>query len=723
MLNFNSLNKKETQVAHFFPSLEVIDKLTVKPTVGEAFLLEKLKEELDDSFDVYFNPYLDGDRPDFLILKKGCGAIIIEVKDWDMSNYFIDKNNHWRTAHNPKIRTSSPMQQAFKYKSHLFELHIPILGFSNILNPNFYKTIQCFVYLQNSQKSQLDQLYNKPINEVKKLLNSENSKKYSSKKYQLERDKYNTFAQDSIDGLIKKIKSIRKNPIFQDYIYDEFTKILIPPKHTEEQGKYYIFDKYQSKLIESTPKLKMKIRGVAGSGKTTLLAEKVAQSFKRHNSTVLVLTYNLALKNLIRDKIKKAFRSHGLEFNNKSIEISNYHYFFKSQLNNLGIPLPVFGQDDDDSENFENNNIIDLDFNENSDAMIHGLSKQEIYEIEKISQNEKNELEKFFDSIFKTDFFKEKKEETIKYETIFIDEIQDFEVKWLEIIVTNFLAEDGEVVLFGDQNQNIYQREINKQEFPITRGFGYWKNLRISHRQNEKTFADLFNHYKINFLNNYTDQLEYDIIENLEFSFSELQYIKINSPQTINATYDFIFKKIKTLNVSPNDIAIISSKIDFLRALQQCFNHHQRTDSTFESQIEYQEIQNMFDNRVAKFLSNKAQLEIRLQGCHAYEVGQITSEINKLETYIKNAAKEKIKKIDELRKLKKRHFNANSGLTKIATTHSFKGFEANTIFLIIQPDDSPEVVYAGLTRSSENLYIIDLDTNNTYKDFFQKELA
>ena len=43
----------------------MIDKLTVKPTVGEAFLLEKLKEELDDSFDVYFNPYLDGDRPDF----------------------------------------------------------------------------------------------------------------------------------------------------------------------------------------------------------------------------------------------------------------------------------------------------------------------------------------------------------------------------------------------------------------------------------------------------------------------------------------------------------------------------------------------------------------------------------------------------------------------------------------------------------------------------------
>ncbi len=84
-----------------------------------------------------------------------------------MSNYFIDKNNHWRTSHNPKIRTSAPMQQAFKYKSHLFELHIPSLGFSNILNSNFYKTIQCFVYLHTTTKDRLSALYDRPINEVK----------------------------------------------------------------------------------------------------------------------------------------------------------------------------------------------------------------------------------------------------------------------------------------------------------------------------------------------------------------------------------------------------------------------------------------------------------------------------------------------------------------------------------------------------------------------------
>lgn len=709
-------------MANFFPSLELIDQLTVKPTEGESFLLNKLAQELDDTFDVYFNPYLDGDRPDFLILKKGHGAIIIEVKDWDMSNYFIDKNNHWRTIHNPKIRTSAPMQQAFKYKSHLFELHIPSLGFSNILNPNFYKTIQCLVYLHTTTKDRLSALYDPPINEVKQLMNSVNGQKYTSKKYQLERDKFNTFAQDNISNLIKKINSLKKNPIFQDPIYDDFTKILRPPKHVEEQGHYYTFDKYQTKLLDSIPNIKMKIRGVAGSGKTTLLAEKTARAFKRHNSTVLVLTYNLALRNLIRDKIKKAFRFNGLEFDNKSIEISNYHYFFKSQLNNLGITFPKSGNEDEDLENFENNEILDLDFQEKSNAEIVGISSKDLYEIEKSALNEKKILELFFEKVFKTDLFKEANEKPIKYQTIFIDEVQDFEVEWLEIIISNFLTEDGEIVLFGDQNQNIYNRLINKQDYPVTRGFGHWKNLKISHRQDDKAFANLCNSYKDTFLKEYPDQLEHDIIENLAFSFSDKKYLQIKQTNNIETSFDFIIKTIKTLNVSPNDIAILSSKIDFLRNIQSSFKF-QRTDSTFETPMEYEMIQKNFNDRVEKFLKNKNQLEEKLKSCHPSDINHIQSEIQKLTNFTKNAAKQKLKALDEFRKLKKRHFNANSGLMKIATTHSFKGFEADTTFLIIQPDDSAEIVYAGLTRAANNLYIIDLDTSNVYKNFFEKQLS
>jgi hypothetical protein len=123
-----------------------------------------------------------------------------------------------------------------------------------------------------------------------------------------------------------------------------------------------------------------------------------------------------------------------------------------------------------------------------------------------------------------------------------------------------------------------------------------------------------------------------------------------------------------------------------------------------------------------KLFQKKAQLEEKLHSCHPSDINHIRL-ISKISSYMKNAARQKLKALDEFRKLKKRHFNANSGLMKIATTHSFKGFEADTTFLIIQPNDSPEIVYAGLTRAANNLYIIDLDTSNVYKNFFEKQLS
>ncbi len=159
-----------------------------------------------------------------------------------------------------------------------------------------------------------------------------------------------------------------------------------------------------------------------------------------------------------------------------------------------------------------------------------------------------------------------------------------------------------------------------------------------------------------------------------------------------------------------------------MRNLQNNFKF-QKTDSTFETPSEYEMIQKNFDGKVETFLKKKAQLEEKLHSCHPSDINHIRSDIQKLTSYMKNTARQKLKALDEFRKLKKRHFNANSGLMKIATTHSFKGFEADTTFLIIQPNDSPEIVYAGLTRAANNLYIIDLDTSNVYKNFFEKQLS
>ena len=67
-------------------------------------------------------------------------------------------------------------------------------------------------------------------------------------------------------------------------------------------------------------------------------------------------------------------------------EFAQLSLFFKSQLNNLGIPFPTSGDQDEDLENFENNEILDLDFQEKSNAEIIGLSSKDLFEIEKMPE-------------------------------------------------------------------------------------------------------------------------------------------------------------------------------------------------------------------------------------------------------------------------------------------------------------------------------------------------
>lgn len=102
-------------MAIFYPSIEKIQEFKVKPTIGEMTLLYFLKNVLDDSFEVYFNPFLNGDRPDVLIMRKDYGVMIIEVKDWNLHNFKLDNRKKWIYIPNGAV-IKSPIDQVLKYK-------------------------------------------------------------------------------------------------------------------------------------------------------------------------------------------------------------------------------------------------------------------------------------------------------------------------------------------------------------------------------------------------------------------------------------------------------------------------------------------------------------------------------------------------------------------------------------------------------------------------------
>ncbi len=629
-------------MAILFPTFENISRLKVQPTEGEYHLLNYLVKELSDDVEVYFQPFLQGDRPDIILLEKNVGATIIEVKDWNLERYKIDIDNKWHLKSNNHI-LRSPYQQVFKYKNNMFNVHIIGMLEKKTKNKIFYGRIKPYVYFHNATKNNLKAFYDTALQELKQLENKNNNnykvnncnymqyekkRKYLKKKEdKLKRDlDYYSVGSDNLNKILLPANDAQK--LFDEGLYKEFQRHLKPPVHTLEEGKDIVYTKEQDKYSKSS-EVHEKIRGVAGSGKTTLLAKRAVNAHKRHGQKVLILTYNLTLRSYIKDKISDVREN----FSWGNFFIVNYHEFFKRMANDIDKSTKALSDFDD--------------FN----------------------------------------FFNGFSSETQRYKTIIIDETQDYKPEWIKIIRKYFLEKnDGEIVLFGDEKQNIYERSLDENKrFTTPQGFGKWKGLKKSIRQQaaggrilnlSKKFQSAFfrGRYDIDELEvkKLTPSLDLDIFKISNYSIDD--YSSIASS---------ISDEIKNNKIHNNDIVILSSDIELLQNIEQIMRkkYGQKTITTFE-----------------------------------------TIEMNRM---IRKGNNNPTNEIEDIRRNKKIAFNLNSGKMKLSTVHSFKGFEADTVFLILNKNDEykngDEIVYTAITRSKHNLLIFS-NPSSKYNEFFSQEL-
>lgn len=631
-------------MATIIPSIEKAKQSRQPPTPGEIYLLEYLRDNFDADSEVYFQPCFNGDRPDIIIINKNLGVIVIEVKDWKLSNYKIDTNNQWSLKSNG-ARIKSPFAQVFSYKKNIFEIHVNGLLEKYLKNDNFFNLVKVYVYFHNATLQTIKEFYSSSISplsdKIKKNGIAFNAQEKTFDSYEKERihlaSKKNKLTRDSSTLSLTKenlekisFSSNKKNILFDDNIYQEFIRLLQPPYHYATEGKDLSYTKLQSRLCESISGAKVKICGIAGSGKTTVLAKRAVGAHKRHGEKVLILTYNLTLKMYIRGKINEVREN----FSWGSFEITNYHKFTTFALNNAGIKIE-FPED-----------------KRNADAILE--------------TNYYSNLSIFLDCDIQN-----------KYHTILVDEIQDYRPEWIKIIRDNFLEENGEMVLFGDEKQNIYSRSIDTdRRSKLVEGFGRWEKLTKSFRYKEDShILKLADAFQNSFL---SDSYEVDKDESYQPSLSMIginayAHYSERSPELIAKT---IITLAKSEKIHPNDISIISSqegliqKLDF--AIRNGELHKERTITTFESM-----------------------------------------ETTKHEKFSKSARK--------ISAAKKIGFNLNSGVMKLSTTHSFKGYESPCIFLLVNENDSPEMIYTGLTRAKENI-IVFLPKDSKYSPFFESNL-
>jgi hypothetical protein len=612
-------------MAKLFPDINTIKRLHQKPTEGELALLDFLAKQLNSDFEIYFQPFINGDMPDIVLLKRNGGAVIIEVKDWTLDNYYIDENTDWCLKKND-CRLKSPLSQVRSYKDNLFNMHIDNLLPKSLKNKYYKAIVNTVVYFHCEYEHRVNSF----------ILDDFEDSKY--KGYQTFVKYIQCWGKDSLtqkklNGFLSLSRLDKPSRLFDDDLYNSFKRYLQPPLHMLEEGKSITYTKEQQELIRSEQRPRRKIKGLAGSGKTFVLAKRAVNAYLRTESTVLILTYNLSLKNYIHDRISDVRE----EFPWKNFYITNYHQFIKAEANNYGLKI--------------------------------------------------KSLSPFSD----TSFFEPVKDEIRKYKVILIDEIQDYNNEWLEIITKYFLDTDGEYVVFGDEKQNIYNRPLDENREPRTIGIpGKWnKSLNES-----KRFADEIGRLALEYQNELLSKKysidELQIISNPTFAFEQkiLKYHNFGIETTARDIFDKYVNLIKTNNIHPSNICLLSAKVDYLREIDFLIRRElkENTITTFETKE--------FWGKLKEEVSGESQFH---------------------------------KKIDEIRRNKKNHFWMKTGTTKLSSIHSYKGWESHTVFLIIEPEEdenqfeSVELIYAGLTRAQLNLFVFNMG-NTFYDDFFNKRM-
>lgn len=614
-------------MAKLIPSIEEIKNSKPYPEDGELALVESLYRNLDDSYEVYFQSYLNGLHPDIVILREGYGVFIIEVKDWNLSYYKYgkkDENNKYGKMFlkNTNAKVKTPFDQVMAYKNNLYSLYLPELAIENIKNDKVYGLVKVGVYFHEATSENIESFFNQ----------DKKSRRFIS-----------IFGNDS--NIINDIKNKLNNRYRVDNnIYNKLRILLTPLYHKANDGKYIKLNDKQLKLTKSEANLERKIKGIAGCGKTTILANKAVNVIRRKGpgSRVLVLSYNITLKNYIKDKISTV------------------------------------------RENFSWNNFNIIHF---ASFIMQAIEMENI--------NIHADGENFFEKL-KLEDFKGKISEKNKYDAILIDEGQDFEKEWFYIL-KEFLKNDGEFFIMADEKQNIYNKKLDSDKNVATNIKGAWNILDKSYRLFGKISNISLGFQKEFFNNKYElDKENYEKNKQIGFDFKNYEEVdqqiiyKYDEKISYNEIFNDIKKYIETKKIHFNNVCLLSGEIKHIRELE----YYIRKKYNINSEIMF-ETKEQFDSIHNKYLESSKETK---------------ESLNNLEK----------KELEKIRRMKKFGFNNNSGKLKLCTIHSFKGWESDTLVIIIDKDDekvSDELIYTAITRCKKNLLIYNRGKEKYHKFF------
>lgn len=710
-------------MAQFIPSLDSVLLSKDSPTEEEKNFLRHLSN-FDNSLEVYYHPYLNEDKPDIVLMRKGYGAVIVEISTLTTNDFVLTGNGEFAISTSKDNLQIIPLERAYKYKENLFDLHIERLLELKIQDVRYFNIVNCLIYFPNISVQNL-------MSDIQPKLNS--IRKYERLlQYEIALLGKESLANGELKTALTKLRlfSNSRSAYFTDEIYNNFRRLLSPTINTLNAGIPLQYDEKQIEII-TRPAQQMKIKGVFGSGKTSTLVARAVSIYNRlakwkHRPKILILTYNLTLKQFILDKLKQVPQ----EFVLQDFVVTSYHQFINAELNNLHLNVATK--------------------NRKPETPMSVYLDTEYYSNESLFERHKDKIR--------------------RYDAVLIDEIQDYKKSWMNIVRNYFLVENGDYALFGDVKQNIYGNPTEDKEF-ITNIRGRAFELKTCHRSDSK-----IQDFALEFQRSvFGDKYDIDTFAdgtNLHSDSEKaggISYLYFTEKESQIDLY-FSIRNIITSrfpNISPNDITILGLSNSTLRE----FDYLYRTLSREKTRTMFETPELMYRNRLNYIRYNQYEWHDELyklvlkglyqlypdypkqnQKCKVQNsmakllpllyffckypdklnialdelcktLGVNRSELMKFYDTHKDVLIQFHNDVfssnyDVIRKNKKINFRMDCGVIKISTIHSFKGWESRVVFLIIENQtvkkDSDELIYTALTRAREHLIIINLG-NSAYQ--------
>jgi hypothetical protein len=439
-------------------AITIPETIRSSATTGERLFFRTLKTFLPDDYIVYFEPEIQGKRPDFVIIGPDLGIVVLEVKDYTKNTLFQLNHDKWHivTTSGDQAVIKSPMKQARDYMFHVVDV---------------LKKDKNLVQLDGKHKFQLKFPYGHGV-----VFTRLYSKDFIKDGLYSVIEPHLCLTRDEIDP--------EKEEFSEEVLMEKILNMFVVPFRLREPLsiedinaiRYHLFPEvrisaefkapvpYQDQLLLSLHDIKTMdlhqenlakqigdknrlIRGVAGSGKTIILASRAKMLLKQNPDwKILILCFNISLANAIQQMINHMlnepedlfdFDPGSKEVQNQNIIVRNFHSWLKHDLKMNEYQLPDM--------------------------------------IEKIERNE---------TILPT------------YDAILIDEGQDFEAEWLRLVSLLINSDTQSLLLVEDRAQTIYKRKRSYLQDTGLSFQGRSKVLTINYRNTSQIVKFAWDFYR-----------------------------------------------------------------------------------------------------------------------------------------------------------------------------------------------------------------------------------